>query len=70
MWERWRTILLTKIIKCLVITIIIFIGIFILAMFIEMLKNMIGVTAVMLVFFSIVVFGTVFGLVWITLHYF
>lgn len=59
--------MLIKIIKCLLVTIIIFIGIFILAMFIELLKNMIGETAVMLIFFSIVIFGAVFGLVWTTL---
>ena len=59
--------MLIKFIKCLVVTILIFIGIFILAMFIELLKNMIGETAVMLIFFSIVIFGAVFGLVWTTL---
>lgn len=38
-----------------------------LVMFIELLKNMIGETAVMLIFFSIVIFGVVFCLVWTTL---
>lgn len=56
-----------KFIKCLLVTILIFIGIVILAMFIELLKNMIGETAVMLILFSIVIFGAVFGLVWTTL---
>lgn len=60
--------MLVKIIKCLLITILIFVGIFILAMCIEILKNMIGVTALMILLFSIVVFGTVFGLVWTTLY--
>lgn len=59
--------MIIKFIKCLLVTILIFIGIFILAMFIELLKNMIGETAVMLIFFSIVIFGAVFGLVWTTL---
>lgn len=59
--------MLTKIIKCLLVTILIFIGIVLLAMFIELLKNMIGETAVMLIFFSIVIFGVVFSLVWTTL---
>lgn len=59
--------MIIKFIKCLLVTIIIFIGIFILAMFIELLKNMIGETAVMLILFSIVIFGAVFGLVWTTL---
>lgn len=60
--------MLVKIIKCLLITILIFIGIVMLAMFIELLKTMLGETAVMLIFFSIVVFGAVFGLVWTTLY--
>lgn len=59
--------MLIKIIKCLLVTILIFIGIFILAFIIEILKNMIGETAVMLLFFSIVIFGVVFSLVWTTL---
>lgn len=59
--------MLIKFVKCLLVTILIFIGIFILAMLIELLKNMIGETAVMLIFFSIVIFGAVFGLVWTTL---
>lgn len=59
--------MLIKIIKCLLVTILIFIGIFILAFIIEILKNMIGETAVMLLFFSIVSFGVVFSLVWTTL---
>lgn len=59
--------MLIKIIKCLLVTILIFIGIFILAFIIEILKNMIGETAVMLIFFSIVIFGVVFSLVWTTL---
>lgn len=59
--------MLTKIIKCLLVTILIFIGIVMLAMFIELLKNMISETAVMLIFFSIVIFGVVFSLVWTTL---
>lgn len=59
--------MLIKFIKCLLITILIFIGIVMLAMFIELLKNMIGETAVMLIFFGIVIFGVVFGLVWTTL---
>ena len=59
--------MLIKIIKCLLITILIFIGIVILAMFIELLKSMIGETAVMIIFFSIVIFGVIFGLVWTTL---
>lgn len=59
--------MLIKIIKCLLVTIVIFIGIFILAFIIEILKNMIGETAVMLIFFSIVIFGVVFSLVWTTL---
>lgn len=61
--------MIAKIIKCLLITILIFIGIFMLAMFIELLKNIIGETAVMLIFFSIVIFGVVFSLVWTTLFY-
>lgn len=59
--------MLIKFIKCLLITILIFIGIVMLAMFIELLKNMIGETAAMMIFFSIVIFGVVFGLVWTTL---
>lgn len=59
--------MLIKIIKCLLVTILIFIGIVMLAMFIELLKTMIGETAVMLILFSIVIFGAVFGLVWTTL---
>lgn len=59
--------MLIKLIKCLLVTILIFIGIFILAFIIEILKNMIGETAVMLIFFSIVIFGVVFSLVWTTL---
>ena len=61
--------MLIKIIKCLLVTILIFIGIFILAFIIEILKNMIGETAVMLLFFSIVSFGVVFSLVWTTLFW-
>lgn len=61
--------MLIKMIKCLLITILIFVGIFILAMCIEILKNMIGVTVLMLLFFSILVFGFVFFLVWTTLFY-
>ena len=60
--------MIVKLIKCLLVTILIFIGIVMLAMFIELLKNMIGETAVMLIFFSIVIFGVVFGLVWTTLY--
>lgn len=60
--------MIIKIIKCLLLTILIFIGIFMLAMFIELLKNMLGETAVMLIWFSIVIFGTVFGLVWTTIY--
>lgn len=60
--------MIINIIKCLVITILIFIGIFMLAMFIELLKNIIGETAVMLILFGIVVFGTIFVLVWTTLY--
>lgn len=59
--------MLAKIIKCLLVTILIFIGIFMLAMFIELLKNMIGETAVMLIWFGIVIFA-VFGLVWTTIY--
>lgn len=59
--------MLIKIIKCLLVTILIFIGIFILAFIIEILKNMIGETTVMLILFSIVIFG-VFGLVWTILY--
>ena len=59
--------MLTKSIKCLAVTILIFIGIFMLVMFIELLKNILGETAVMLIFFSIVIFGAVYGLVWTTL---
>lgn len=59
--------MLIKIIKCLLVTIVIFIGIFILAFIIEILKNMIGETTVMLILFSIVIFG-VFGLVWTILY--
>lgn len=59
--------MLIKFIKCLLVTILIFVGVFILAMLIELLKNMIGETAVMLILFSIVIFGAVFGLVWTTL---
>ena len=60
--------MIIKIIKCLLLTILIFIGIGMLAMFIELLKNMIGVTAVMVIFFSIVIFGVVFGLVWTIIY--
>lgn len=60
--------MLIRIIKCLLVTILIFIGIFMLAMFIELLKNILGETAVMLIWFGIVVFGTIFGLVWTTLY--
>lgn len=59
--------MLIKIIKCLLITILIVIGIVILAMLIELLKNMIGETVVMIAWFIIFVFGTIFGLVWTTL---
>jgi hypothetical protein len=60
--------MLIKIIKCLLVTILIFISIVMLTMFIELLKTMIGETAVMLIFFSIVIFGAVFGLAWTTLY--
>lgn len=59
--------MLIKFIKCLLVTILIFIGIFILIMGINILKNILGETAVMVLFFSIIVFGSVFGLVWTTL---
>jgi hypothetical protein len=59
--------MLIKLIKCLLVTILIFIGVFILAFIIEILKNILGETAVMLIFFSIVIFGAVYGLVWTTL---
>lgn len=59
--------MIAKIIKCLILTILIFIGIFMLLMFIGLLKDMIGETAVMLIFFSIVIFGTVFSLDYIFL---
>lgn len=59
--------MLTKIIKCLLVTILIFIGIVMLVMFIELLKNMIGTAVVMLILYSIVIFGVVFMLVWTTL---
>lgn len=49
--------MLIKIIKCLLVTILIFISIVMLTMFIELLKTMIGETAVMLIFFSIVILG-------------
>lgn len=58
--------MLTKIIKCLLITILIFIGIVLLAMFIELLKTILGATDVMLILFGIIVFGVVFSLVWTT----
>lgn len=61
--------MIAKIIKCLLLTILIFIGIFMLLMFIGLLKDIIGETAVMLIFFSIVIFGTVFSLVWTTFFY-
>lgn len=60
--------MLGKAIKCLLITILIFIGIFMLVMFIELLKNILGETDVMLIWFTIIVFGTIFGLVWTTLY--
>ena len=59
--------MLTKIIKCLLVTILIFIGIVMLVMFIELLKNTLGTAVVMLIFYSIVIFGVVFMLVWTTL---
>lgn len=59
--------MLTKIIKCLLVTILIFIGIVMLAMFIELLKNTLGAVVVMLILYSIVIFGVVFMLVWTTL---
>lgn len=59
--------MLTKIIKCLLITILIFIGIVMLVMFIELLKNTLGTAVVMLTLYSIVIFGVVFMLVWTTL---
>lgn len=58
--------MLVKILKCLLLTILIFIGIGMLVMCIGLLKDMIGETAVMLIFFGIVIFGTVFSLVWTT----
>lgn len=60
--------MLTKIIKCLLITILIFIGIVLLAMFIELLKNTLSAVVVMLILYSIVIFGVVFMLVWTTLY--
>ena len=60
--------MIVKIIKCLLVTILIFIGIFILAMFIELLKNTLSAAVVMLILFGIVVFGTIFVLVWTTLY--
>lgn len=60
--------MLTKIIKCSLITILIFIGIALLAMFIELLKNMIGATAVMLIWFGIVIFGIIVVVVWTILY--
>lgn len=59
--------MLTKIIKCLLVTILIFIGIVMLVMFIELLKNTLGTAVVMLTLYSIVIFGVVFMLVWTTL---
>lgn len=56
--------MLIKFIKCLLVTILIFIGIVILAMFIELLKNTLGTAVVMLILYSIVIFGVVFMLVW------
>lgn len=38
-----------------------------LVMFIELLKNTLGTAVVMLIFYSIVIFGVVFMLVWTTL---
>lgn len=59
--------MLIKFIKCLLVTILIFIGIVMLAMFIELLKNTLGAVVVMLILYSIVIFGVVFMLVWTTL---
>lgn len=56
--------MLIKFVKCLLITILIFIGIVMLAMFIELLKNTLGTAVVMLILYSIVIFGVVFMLVW------
>lgn len=56
--------MLIKFIKCLLVTILIFIGIVMLAMFIELLKNTLGTAVVMLILYSIVIFGVVFMLVW------
>ena len=43
-----------------------FIGI--VPMFIDLLKNTLGVAGALLIFFSIVVFGFIFMLVWTTLY--
>lgn len=56
--------MLIKFIKCLLVTILIFIGIVMLVMFIELLKNTLGTAVVMLILYSIVIFGVVFMLVW------
>lgn len=60
--------MLIKFIKCLLITILVFVAIFILATIIQILKTMIGAVALTTVCFCIVVFGAVFMLVWTTLY--
>lgn len=61
--------MLVKIIKCLLLTILICAAMVMLAMFVEFLMNTLSAAVAMLIFFSIVVFGTVFGLVWTTLFW-
>lgn len=60
--------MLLKFIKCILTTILVFAAVFILAMIIATLKTMIGVTALMMLWFCIIVFATVFVLVWTTLY--
>lgn len=59
--------MIVKIIKCLLLAILILVVMSILFMGIALLKNMIGEDAVILIFISVVMFGTVFALGWTTL---
>lgn len=59
--------MLIKVVKCFALTILAFIGVFVLTLGINTLINMFGETIVMLILFGITIFGTIFSLIWNTL---
>lgn len=60
--------MIVKIIKCLLLTILICIGMSMIVMGVKLFVNTLGAAVVMLILFGIVVFSTIFVLVWSTLY--